>query len=155
MNATSELSFASHANLFSASLSLDAVHERAAAVLAPLAHERMSAKYTFIPTQRVLSGLMQAGFTPVDARQTRARRANPLHAWHVVRLRRRLESVQLKDAVPEIVFLNSHDGTSAYQLRMGIFRVVCTNGLIVSKGAFPAYCVSHRGNVGAGDRGGA
>jgi Domain of unknown function (DUF932) len=42
---------------------------------------------------------------------------------------------------------SSHDGTSAYQLRMGLFRVVCTNGLIVSKGAFPAYCVSHRGNV--------
>src|SRR5262249_14360137 len=33
------------------------------------------------------------------------------------------------------------------QLRMGLFRVVCTNGLIVSRGAFPAYCVSHRGNV--------
>ena len=25
--------------------------------------------------------------------------------------------------------------------------VVCTNGMIVSRGAFPAYCVSHRGNV--------
>jgi hypothetical protein len=46
-----------------------------------------------------------------------------------------------------VVFLNSHDGTSGYQLRMGIFRVVCTNGLIVSRGAFPGYCVSHRGNV--------
>jgi hypothetical protein len=32
-------------------------------------------------------------------------------------------------------------------LVMGIFRVVCTNGLIVSRGAFPAYCVPHRGNV--------
>lgn len=30
---------------------------------------------------------------------------------------------------------------------MGLYRVVCTNGLIVSRGAFPAYCVSHRGNV--------
>src|SRR5262249_16002955 len=42
---------------------------------------------------------------------------------------------------------NSHDGTSGYQLRVGIFRVVCTNGLIVSLGAFPGYCVSHRGNI--------
>lgn len=25
--------------------------------------------------------------------------------------------------------------------------VACTNGLIVSRGAFPAYCVPHRGNV--------
>lgn len=30
---------------------------------------------------------------------------------------------------------------------MGIFRVVCTNGLIVSRGAFPAVCVAHRGDV--------
>jgi hypothetical protein len=62
-------------------------------------------------------------------------------------LRRRVETVQLKDSVPEVVFLNSHDGTSSYQLRVGIFRVVCTNGLIVSRGAFPGVCVPHRGNV--------
>ncbi|HXQ22925.1 MAG TPA: DUF932 domain-containing protein, partial [Candidatus Acidoferrales bacterium] len=104
-------------------------------------------KYTFIPTEQVLSGLMRAGFIPVDARQAQARRASALHTRHVVRLRRRFETVQLKGSVPEVVLLNSHDGTSAYQLRIGIFRVACTNGLIVSRGAFPAYCVPHRGNV--------
>ena len=46
-----------------------------------------------------------------------------------------------------MIFLNSHDGTSAYQLRVGIFRVVCTNGLIVSRGAFPTFSVPHRGNI--------
>ena len=30
---------------------------------------------------------------------------------------------------------------------MGIFRVVCTNGLIVSRGAFPTFSVPHRGNI--------
>jgi hypothetical protein len=55
--------------------------------------------------------------------------------------------VQLKDAVPEVVFLNSHDGTSAYQLRVGIFRVVCTNGLIVSMGSFPSFRAAHRGDI--------
>ena len=58
-----------------------------------------------------------------------------------------METIELKDAVPEVIFLNSHDGTSAYQLRMGIFRAVCTNGLIVSRGAFPALCVAHRGDI--------
>ena len=120
---------------------------RAPAVFASSAHERTSAKYTFIPTERVLTGLMEAGFVPVEARQTHARRSSPAHARHVLRLRRRFETVQLKGSVPEVVFLNSHDGSSAYQLRMGLFRVVCTNGLIVSRGAFPAYCVPHRGNV--------
>jgi hypothetical protein len=147
MNSTSDLSFSTYANAFDRGLSLEAVRARAPAVFASAAHERTSSHYTFIPTERVLTGLMNAGFVPVEARQTHARRASPVHGRHVVRLRRRFETVQLKGSVPEVVFLNSHDGTSAYQLRMGLFRVVCTNGLIVSKGAFPAYCVSHRGNV--------
>lgn len=147
MNATSDLSFHSHANVFDRALSLDAVRTRAPAVFSAAADERLSTKYTFLPTERVLAGLMTAGFLPVEARQASARRGSPLHARHVVRLRPRFDTVQLKDSVAEVVFLNSHDGTSAYQLRMGLFRVVCTNGLIVSRGAFPAYCVSHRGNI--------
>jgi Domain of unknown function (DUF932) len=94
-----------------------------------------------------MTGLIEAGFVPVEARQTHARRSSLAHAQHVLRLRRRFETVQLKGSVPEVVFLNSHDGSSAYQLRMGLFRVVCTNDLIVSRGAFPACCVPHRGNV--------
>ena len=147
MNTLPDLAFASHANAFRNHLSLDAVRQQAPAVFAHGADEHRSARYTFIPTERVLAGLMQAGFVPVDARQTHTRSASPLHARHVVRLRRRFETIQLRDALPEIVFLNSHDGTSAYQLRMGIFRVICTNGLIVSRGAFPAVCVAHRGDV--------
>jgi hypothetical protein len=147
MNSTSDLSFSFYANAFDRGLSLEAVRQRAPAAFAAAAHERTSAKYTFIPTERVLTGLMDAGFVPVEARQTQARRRSALHARHVLRLRRRFETVQLKGSVPEVVFLNSHDGSSAYQLRMGLFRVVCTNGLIVSRGAFPAYCVPHRGNV--------
>jgi hypothetical protein len=77
----------------------------------------ITAVATFIPTERVLTGLMQAGFVPVEARQTRARHGMA-HTRHVVRLRRRFETVQLKDAVPEVVFLNSHDGTSAYLMLM-------------------------------------
>jgi len=90
---------------------------------------------------------MGAGFVPVEARQAHTRIGSMHHARHVLRLRRRYETVQLRDAVPEIVFLNSHDGTSAYQLRVGVFRVVCTNGLIVSRGAFPGVCVAHRGDI--------
>lgn len=147
MNAVINLSTPATAYAFEDALSIEEVRSRAPAVFASSAHERMSPKYAFIATEKVLAGLMSAGFVPIEARQAQTRSASPFHARHVVRLRRRYESVALKDAVPDIVFLNSHDGTSAYQLRMGIFRVVCTNGLIVSRGAFPGVCVAHRGNV--------
>ena len=113
MNTSMDIGFSRHANAFSGSLTLEDVRRRAPAVFAESAHERTSSTYTFVPTDRVLTGLMQAGFVPVEARQTRARYSLS-HARHVVRLRRRFETVQLKDAVPEVVFLNSHDGTSAY-----------------------------------------
>ena len=32
--------------------------------------------------------------------------------------------------VPEIILLTSHDGTSSYQILDGIFRYICSNGLI-------------------------
>ena len=53
----------------------------------------------------------------------------------------------MRDAVPETLFLNSHDGTSAYQLRLGLYRTVCTNGLVVSAGTFPILSVAHRGDM--------
>jgi hypothetical protein len=49
MNATSHLSFPSHANVFDRGLSLDTVRSRAPAVFAASAEEHLSAKYTFIP----------------------------------------------------------------------------------------------------------
>jgi hypothetical protein len=100
MNTSMDIGFSRHANAFSGSLTLEDVRRRAPAVFAESAHERTSSTYTFVPTDRVLTGLMQAGFVPVEARQTRARYSLS-HARHVVRLRRRLETVQLKDAVPE------------------------------------------------------
>jgi len=148
MNAQLDVTFTASRNVFAdRTLSLDEVRQRAPAVFASAAHEELSSKYTFVPSERVLFGLMNAGFFPVDARQARTYRASPIHAQHIVRLRRRYETIALRDSVPEILFLNSHDGTSAYQLRMALYRAICSNGLIVSRGAFPTICVAHRGNV--------
>ena len=146
MDTSANVSFSHYANIHSNSLTLDDVRQCAPAVFAESAHERASASYTFVPTDRILTGLMRAGFVPVDARQTRAR-CGTLHARHVIRLRRRVETIQLRDSVPEIVCLNSHDTTSSVSLRGAMFRVVCLNGLIVSLGAFPSIRVLHRGNI--------
>lgn len=136
----------SHSSAFLASLSQEALREQAPAAFADSAHGSRSSAYTFISTAAVMEALGVAGFYPVEARQaTRAR--SVLHARHLIRFRRRFETVALRDAVPEILFLNSHDGTSAYQLRLGLYRAVCTNGLVASEGTFPVFRVAHRGDV--------
>lgn len=136
----------SHSSAFQTTLTADALRARVPAIYAPGAHERTSSVYTFISSERVLDALGAVGFVPVEARQA-ARARSPMHARHLIRFRRRCETVALRDSVPELLLLNSHDGTSSYQLRVGLFRVVCTNGLVVSMGIFPVWRVMHRGDV--------
>jgi Domain of unknown function (DUF932) len=47
---------------------------------------------------------------------------------HMIRFR--YASQILSDTANEIILLNSHDGTSSYQMLAGCFRFVCHNGLI-------------------------
>ncbi len=137
----------SHSSAFRSALSHEELLERAPAVFATGAHERTSRSYTFISTIRVLNALAEAGFMPVEARQTGQRVASPLHARHLIRLRARVETIRLRDSIAELLLLNSHDATGSYALRAGLFRVVCLNGLVASAGDFPIWRVAHRGDV--------
>lgn len=113
-------------------LTNDQIARYAPSVLATEAHESRGDHYTFIPTIQVLDGLRAEGFEPFEVRQTRVRDIGRReHTKHLVRLRhaRTIDS-RIGEEVPEIVLLNSHDGTSSYQLLAGFFRMVCSNGLI-------------------------
>ncbi len=62
---------------FRSALSLEELRERAPAAFAIGAHERTSRSYTFISTVAVLNALAEAGFMPVEARQSSQRAASP------------------------------------------------------------------------------
>lgn len=142
-----DASQSTYSTAFEQALSLDVLQEKVPAAFAPSAHERLTASYGFVQTAQVLDALRQAGFRPVEARQTRTRIASQLHARHLIRLRRLVEVIGVGDATPELLLLNSHDGTSGVQLRAGLFRAVCSNGLIASVATFPVWRALHRGHV--------
>ncbi|MBP3163228.1 DUF945 domain-containing protein, partial [Klebsiella pneumoniae] len=66
------------------------------------------------------------------------------HTKHMVRLRR--EGANKGTEVPEIILLNSHDGSSSYQMIPGMFRFVCTNGLVCGT-SFGEIRVPHKGDI--------
>jgi hypothetical protein len=45
----------------------------------------------------------------------------------------------------DIVVLNSHDGTSSFQLSLGIYRLVCANGLVIGKDIVQPIFIRHVG----------
>jgi len=123
------------------------IQARTPAALAEAADPRTSSTYAFLSSQRVIAALGNAGFVPVSAAQAQARRVNLLSARHVIRFRRRYETVTLRDCIPEILFINAHDGRTATQFRLALYRPVCTNGLIVCDDTLPVWRVPHRGNI--------
>jgi hypothetical protein len=108
-------------------------------------HQSRSERYTYIPTITLLDNLKREGFQPFFACQTRVRdQSKREHTKHMLRLRR--EGQITGKQVPEIILLNSHDGSSSYQMLPGLFRSVCQNGLICGE-SFGEVRVPHKGNV--------
>jgi hypothetical protein len=76
---------------------------------------RTSRHYQFISTARVIDALLEAGFEPTRAQQTRSRSgSSPHHARHMIRFSYVKNALSLLDAIPELILINSHDATSAY-----------------------------------------
>lgn len=144
------ISIARSSSAFARPLTDDQIFKKAPSVFAEAAHESRGARYAFIPTIQVLDGLRREGFEVVAAAQTRCRDEGKVaHAKHMLRLRHP-DSIQLRDVgqeIPEIVLVNSHDGTSSYTLHAGFFRLVCSNGLIVASSTIDDVRVRHTGNV--------
>ncbi|MBK8177235.1 MAG: DUF945 domain-containing protein [Rhodospirillales bacterium] len=129
----------------SAPLTDDQIARVAPSVFASEAHDSRSARYTYIPTIEVLCGLRKEGFQPFMVCQTRVRNDNKReHTKHMIRLR---HADQILGAeANEIILLNSHDGTSSYQMLAGMFRFVCQNGLVCGD-TFADFRVPHKGDV--------
>ena len=127
-------------------LSNGQIAHHAPSVMASEAHHSRGDKYAFIPTIQVIDSLREEGFEPYEIRQTKVRNADKReHTKHMVRMRH-VNAITSQEEVPEIILLNSHDGTSSYQLMGGVFRFVCSNGLIAGD-IFQNVRIRHSGNV--------
>lgn len=108
-------------------------------------HASRSERYAYIPTITLLESLQREGFQPFFACQTRVRdQSRREHTKHMLRLRRAGQITGQQ--VPEIILLNSHDGSSSYQMLPGLFRAVCCNGLVCGT-SFGEVRVPHKGDV--------
>lgn len=109
-------------------------------------HDSRSDRYAYIPTSTVLQGLRNEGFVPVMAAQARCRDEGKREfTKHMVRMRHAGQGKGEGEA-NEVILLNSHDGTSSYQMVAGMFRFVCANGLVVGE-VVEDLKVRHSGNV--------
>jgi len=108
-------------------------------------HESRSDRYSYIPTNVIYEKLKEEGFEAFMVCQTRTRKEGMQeHTKHMMRLRHRTHKAG--DEANEIILINSHNGSSSYQMKAGMYRFVCANGLVVGEDIADIR-VPHSGNV--------
>lgn len=118
------------------------------AVNAAHASTKVSDRYAFIPTTRALSTLREFGWFPVQATEARTRvEENQGFQKHMIRLSntRFIKEMSVGSTIPQILLTNSHAGTGAFDLSIGLHELVCSNGLIVAREKMADIRVMHRG----------
>jgi hypothetical protein len=111
-----------------------------------------SDRYAFISTLAVVEALRSSGWFPVHAVTQRTRKSGRDQVCkHAIAFKYREQPGNfLKIAnglYPEIVMVNSHDGTGAYKLSMGLFRLICSNGLIIADSVYNSISIRHTGDA--------
>jgi hypothetical protein len=147
-NQSTNMSTALKAAPGTVAISDDEMRRFAPSVFASQPIEGVSERYSFLPTSSILNGMRENGWVPVRAQEQRIRtEARRGFQKHVVRFARveHLQTWEKNQVRPEVVLVNSHDKSSAYQLHCGLFRLVCTNGMVISDGTFQRISIKHSG----------
>ena len=109
----------------------------------------VSNKYLFVNTETIIDDLEKLGWLPVQAAQRKARKKEgTIFSKHMVAFQNpeiKITSKDGDDAYPRILLTNSHDGMQAFKFSVGIFRLVCSNGLVVADEQFSDFKIKHKG----------
>lgn len=108
----------------------------------------VSGKYTPVTTQNLIDTLIAEGYTQTSMVKTRVRsQSKEGFQKHMVRFAHNdLKLLNVNDSRPEIVIVNSYDGLSSLKVMLGIFRLVCSNGMIVGN-TWEGFKIRHVGDI--------
>ena len=115
------------------------------AILATAPSPDVSDRYKFVSTRDYIDAFEGQGWHMVSADGVRSRKSDPAFGKHMVTFSRHdgAQRPDLGGLSPRIHLLNSHNGTSRVQLVLGILRLVCSNGLMVSAGEIAEVAFRH------------
>jgi len=106
----------------------------------------LSKHYSFVPTMRVVNDLRTLGYEVTDAVQVKARKKTTNgYQKHMITLEHPKYKVEGSEEYPQILLTNSHDGGNAFSLSAGIFRLVCSNGLVIKTEDYGTARLVHKG----------
>ena len=108
----------------------------------------VSKRYLFVNTETIIDDLDKLGWKPVQAAQRASRGGDTIFSKHMIAFQNpdlKIKGKDGDDSFPRIIMTNSHDGMQAFKFSVGIFRLVCSNGLVVADEQFSEFKIKHKG----------
>lgn len=128
-------------------LSNQELKEKAPSLFTEQPHNEVSEKYHFIPTIDVIEEIRTLGWYPVNVSEAKVRDINKEgFQQHYVRFQNFSDLINPSGNVVELLLFNSHDRSKAFTISAGIYRYVCSNGLVISDSIFDSYKIKHIGD---------
>lgn len=109
-------------------LTKDEIFTACPAVYAQSPSPRVSDRYSFLSTADIIADLEKMNWFPTDVKG--ATRGTKEFNVHTVRLFNP-EYTFKNNVHPEIAIINSHNGSRRFRIGMGVFRMVCLNGMMM------------------------
>lgn len=91
--------------------------------------DEVSSKYTFVSTLDAVDIIRDNGWKPVKVAEVKSRGERKGFQKHMIRFTQ--NNMLAENERFDVVLNNSHDRGCAFNLMAGIFRMVCSNGLII------------------------
>ncbi len=108
----------------------------------------LSDRYTFASTETVIDDMTTLGWFPTEVHQRKAKQSFSKYSPHMVKFSNpdlRISDGEGDVSFPQIVLQNSYDGRSSLKFTAGVFRLVCSNGLIIATAKFGELSLKHKG----------
>jgi hypothetical protein len=128
-------------------LTREQIKKAAPSVFTTSRFKDLSDKYVHIPTDRIIEDMEVMGWKVSKAVEVRARR-NKGFQKHMLVFRNPevvIEGADGDTVLPQILVSNSHDGKNSFQFTAGLFRMVCSNGLVIAAEEFESRKIRHMG----------
>lgn len=109
-------------------------------------NHRGSEKFGFISSSDLATRLETQGLTLADVVESKIRKNRDLRQGYQKHVMRFNTGLSNKHGNLQVLAINSHEGSSALTFRMGFFRMVCSNGLIIGSDIIPQIKVRHTAN---------
>ena len=108
-------------------------------------HFEVSEKYHFIPTIDVIEEIRANNWYPVSVSEASVRDDEKQGYQQHLRFRHFDDLLTPQENAVELLLFNSHDRSKSFSISAGIYRFVCSNGLVIADSVFETYKIKHLG----------